>query len=144
LLKTKLFVLILNIIIVKKNIWKKYYCRPQALGWTHTPWGCGHLTLRLIGMGVGQATHPYPPSRLLPPDVSAGRGPSILTQKEINCFFSLQSSYAYVLGLDCLFCNYLVLHKQDPTPSKGAGFGCAAIPKDIEYGCVARPNRHTS
>ncbi|KAH8494910.1 hypothetical protein H0E87_018178 [Populus deltoides] len=24
---------------------------------------------------------------------------------------------------------------EDPTPSKGVGFGCATIPKDIEYGC---------
>jgi len=32
---------------------------------------------------------------------------------------------------------------QNPTPSKGVGFGCVTIPKDIEYGCKARPSSHT-
>jgi len=27
--------------------------------------------------------------------------------------------------------------------SKGVGSSCTAIPKDIGYGCVARPNNHT-
>jgi len=67
------------------------------------------------------------------------------TQKEINgwYFFLLQSSYAYVPRLDCIYRSYLVPYKQDPTPSKDAEFGYTTIPKDIEYGCVARPNRHT-
>jgi len=35
-------------------------CRPQAAGWRHAPWRCGHLALGLPGHGIGQAMHTCP------------------------------------------------------------------------------------
>ena len=51
----------------------------QAPGWTHTPWGCRHLTLGLSSLGVGLATRACPRPKLLPPGARAGRGPSMQT-----------------------------------------------------------------
>ena len=50
--KKKHITIIIIIIVTKKNL-NKYYCRPQASGWTHTPWGSGHLALGLMAWEMG-------------------------------------------------------------------------------------------
>ena len=67
---------------------------------------------------------------------------SIYQRKSIVLFFFFQSSYADVPRMDYLYYSYFD-QVQDPIPSKGVGFGCATIPKDIGYGCTAKPSSHT-
>ena len=39
--------------------------------------------------------------------------------------------------------SFWVLHLQDPTPSKDAGYAYATITKAIEYDCATRPSNNT-